>query len=146
MALQKNAQGLYEADIDGVSYEFSVWRTRRALQTLIDVAEIGGEFMAKGAGLLGKSGALTAEVDPEALSQVVEALVRGMTKDKNNTLNLVERLVTEGVVRNGKQVQFERDFEQNFVHLFKVVRAALEVQYGSFFAQAQQAGSAATSP
>lgn len=137
MSIEQNAKGLYETSIDGVEYEFSVWRTRRALKTLIELSKVCGEFLARGAAMFTKPGGLSNEVNPADLAGIAEALVSGMGKDVNGTLNLIERLVTEGVSRNGKEVNFERDFERDFMHLYRVLRAALEVQYGNFFAAAK---------
>lgn len=140
MALQKNAHGLYETVIDKTTYCFSTWGTRRALDGLIELSDICGEFLAKAAGVFTKKDALKQEVSGDVLGDIMSSLVRGMTKDKNTTLNLIERLVTEGVSRDGKDVDFSRDFDENLLHLFKVLRAALEVQYGSFFAGAKDMG------
>ena len=137
MAVQKNAKGLYEAVIDGVTYEFSPWGVRQALDGLVDLSSIAGEFLAKAAGLFSKPGAMTSDVNSDALGGVVAALVQGMTKDKANTLNFVERLATQGVSREGRDVDYTKDFDANLMHLLQVVRAALEVQYGSFFGGAR---------
>lgn len=146
MALQKNAKGLFEKVIDGVTYEFSPWGVRQSLDGLVDLSSIAGEFLARAAGLFGRPGGLSQEVSGDLLGPVVAALVQGMTKDKNSTLNFVEKLATQGVSREGRDVDFARDFEGNLMHLFQVIRAALEVQYGSFFGGAKGMASLQTGP
>lgn len=140
MTIQKNAKGLMETVIDKATYEFTPWGTRQSLDGLIELSDICGEFLAKAAGAFAKKDALKSDVSADMLGDVISALVKGMAKDKNTTINLIEKLVTQGVSRNTRDVDFNADFEGNFMHLLKVVKAALEVQYGSFFAAAKDTG------
>jgi hypothetical protein len=134
----KTDAGLYEVEVDGQKYEFSKWGAEDALDVLLDIAKIVGKPLGAAFGAFagkdddGKS-KLDQEFNPDMLGTVFEALTDRM--DKGVVKGLIKKLAAgNNVFCDGKPVtNFNLHYQDKLPHLFKVVQAALEVQYGNFF-------------
>jgi hypothetical protein len=95
--------------------------------------KIIGEPMAIGVGALqGPGSLLDKNVDGGVLGKAVRALSEKL--DEDNVIALVKEFVGEGAcVCDGAKVNFNTHYEGKLGHMFKVLKTALEVQYGDFF-------------
>lgn len=135
MAHKKNEAGLFEVEIDGHLYEFEKWDAEESLDALIDIAKIigkplgaaiGGYFGKKGEGDL-----LDKEVNPDVMGMVFDALTERL--DKTTVKGLIRKLCADKVFCAGKPINFKMHYQGKMGHMFKVVKAALAVQYENFF-------------
>lgn len=131
--IRKNEAGLYEVDVDGKCYAFEKWGAEDSLDVLLDIAPIIGGPIGQALGsAFSKDGeGLNTEVTAGILGQVLDGLMKNMRKDVVKPI--VKKLCAEKVLCDGKKVSFNLHYQDDLIHLFKVMRAALEVQYGNFF-------------
>ena len=130
----KNESGLIEVEVDDKTYEFEKWGAEMSLTTLLKIAKIIGKPLGQLLGsVMGGGKGLDAELNPDMLADAVEALVSSM--DEKVTLELIKKLSSDKVLCSGKKVNFDTHYEGKLTHLFKVVKVALEVQYGDFFGE-----------
>jgi len=128
------SRDLVKKVIDGETYGFQQFGAKQALKVLTRLTKIVGEPMAlaftaaKGEGKLS-----TRDIDPDILASAVRALMERL--DEDNVVDLVETLTASHLLCNGKQIVFDVHYEGKLGHLFKVLMAALEVQYGNFFGE-----------
>lgn len=131
--MKQNEAGLTEAEIDGKKYEFERWGAEDSLDTLIDISQMVGKPLGMAiATMLGKEG-LNKDVDPDMLGGVFEAMFQNLNKEK--TKPLIKKLCSDKVLCDGKKINFNQHYagSENIMHMFRVVQANLEVQYGNFF-------------
>lgn len=125
---------LAKREIDGEIYEFQKYGAKDATRTLIRLSKICGKALAKGVAAVepGEEGQslLERKLNPHALSDAVEALTNSM--DEDTTMDLIEKLTSDRVLCNGKRIVFDKHYEDRLGHMFQVLYAALEVQYGNF--------------
>jgi len=136
MEFTKTEMGLYAAEIGGRQYEFSKWGAGEAMDTLLDLASIVGKPL--GAMAQGMDPAAAAEkrveVTIDAIGTIVEQLASQVGANKKTCLALIRKLATQGVLCEGKPVtSFDLHYKDQLAHLFDVLGANLEVQYGNFF-------------
>ena len=129
--MHKNETGLIEVDIDGEKYEFEKWGAEASLTTLLKIAKIAGKPLGLFLGSAVSKGGLDTEIRPDMLANACEALVQGM--DETICLGLIKKLSSEKVLCDGKKINFDMHYQDKLGHLFDVVKASLEVQYGDFF-------------
>jgi hypothetical protein len=124
---------LIRKSVDGQDYEFQQFGADKALRLLTRLMKIIGEPMAIGVGALqGPGSLLDKNVDGGVLGKAVRALSEKL--DEDSVITLVKEFVGEGAcVCNGAKVIFNTHYEARLGHMFKVLKAALEVQYGDFF-------------
>lgn len=128
--MKKNEHGLYEAHIDGKNYEFEKWGAEDSLDVLIDLSQMVGKPIGMAfAALMGKEG-LNKEMDANVMGSVFDSLFQNCNKEKAKPI--IKKLSTDKVMCGGKAIVFDVHYDR-LMHLFKVVKANLEVQYGSFF-------------
>lgn len=140
MAVEKNKEsGLYDVEVDGLTYSFEKWGADASLDVLLELVKIIGRPLgAAVASLAGKQKDLGSEVrsmidkdfDPDLIGTVFEALTERM--DKGIVKSLIKKFSSESVLCDGKKIVFNSHYQDRLPHLFKVVQAALEVQYGNF--------------
>lgn len=136
----KNEAGLYEVSIDDQTYEFQKWGAEESLKTLIKITKIIGKPFGLFAGAMfsgkDKEGAKEKleNMGADTIGMIMESLTQNL--DEDVTFNLVKKVSSEGVLCNGAKISFNKHYEDKLDHLFKVVAAGLEVQYGNFFAAA----------
>lgn len=137
LRIEKLPQGTWGVQVDGAPYEFSRWGAEESLDRLMDLtAIIGGPVGGMLALMMGKPGDARAEVTPDVAGTLVRELGIHMHQHRRLVLDLFRKLAADGVICRGKPVNFDEHYANNLGHLFRVTRAALEVQYGNFFAEA----------
>lgn len=125
---------LYESVIDGHKYEFAKWGAERATDVLMDLTHVAGKTMSLGATLASQARA-GADVDKaDMLGQLVESLA-GAIGDKRATCKSLIRSLASDCTCDGATFDFNSHYEDRLSHMFKVVRTALEVQFGRFFSE-----------
>lgn len=133
--VRKNDAGLYEVEIDGIKYEFQKWGADDSLDVLLDIAKIIGKPLgAAFSALMGVDGkvSLDSTLSPDILALIFEAITERL--DKNTIKPIIKKLTAENVYADKvKVVSFNSHYQDRLDHMFKVVQAALDVQYGNFF-------------
>ena len=133
MPALKNAAGMFEQSIDGKVYEFAKWGAESATDSLLDLTALMGKS-------LGMLFAGSGKVDLDLLSLALDHLTNSAVERKPLAKGLMRKLVSDSVICDGKQILFDSHYAGNLFHMFKVMSAALEVQYGNFFAGLKGAG------
>lgn len=129
----KNETGLYEVEVDGAKYEFEKWGADEALDVLLQFVPLVGKPLGTAvAAFMGEEKGIDAEIDPNMIGLIVDALTSNF--DKKTIKSLFVKLSSEKVLCDGKKFSFNTHYQDRLDHMFKVVQAALEVQYGNFFA------------
>lgn len=136
----KNESGLYEVIIDERKYEFEKWGAEDSTDTILDIAAIAGKPIGLGIATIfkkddveGKKG-LDKAFDPDVVGMILESLSERVGTNKSIIKALIKKLSSDKVLCDGAKIQFNTHYQDCLDHLFRVVRAALEVQYGNFFA------------
>lgn len=119
---------LIEKTIDGTAYQIGQATTSKQLKILTRLNKLIMEPLGVLAGdsknlQQGKEMKLDIEACCKALAGNLE---------EETVLATVKELM-EVVIANGKAVEFDLHFQGRLKHLFKVVYAVLEAQYGDFF-------------
>jgi len=125
--------------IDGVTYEIMMLAPDQALEIAVKHMKLIGTFIGKAAGAV-KPGAFSKTIDEAidmgaagmAITALTERLNEQDVKDIVNTMLTVVNIQTD----NGGFVPVKKDihFSGKIFHMLKVVGAALEVNFGDFFA------------
>lgn len=110
--------------IDGKNYSFQQFSATKGTRLLARVMRIIGEPM----GFL--AGALNKTASPELIGKAVKALTEKLDED---TVERTVKDLLEGARCEGKPVVFDIHFAGQYGHLFRVVKAAMEAQFGDFF-------------
>lgn len=127
---------LVKKSIDGHEYEFSQMGPRQSLKVLVKLSKIVGKPIAMIAG--GEKGVkptslMQKDVAPELFGAAVGAMVDRL--DEDETVDLCVQLTSfPQVLCDGQKVDFNAHYDGKLDLMFKVLAAALEVQYGNFFA------------
>lgn len=141
MAATKNDSGLYETDIDGEKYEFAKWGAEAATDTLLDLSGIISKPLGAGVGaLFGKKekedeGVEVKKSQAESIGLIMEALLDRVSANKQICKTLIKKFATENVLCNGQKIVYDTHYKDRLPHLFKVVQAGVEVQFGNFFGE-----------
>jgi hypothetical protein len=130
--LLKNEFGLYQVDIEGNTYQFTKWGAETSLSTLIKLTKIVGKpfSMAIAAFATHEGDILLKDIPTDVIERACEALLQSM--DEDVTISIIKKLSSENVICNDKKVYFDSHYKEQLGHLFKVVKVALEVQFGDF--------------
>lgn len=133
MSAIKNDAGLWEIEIDAQRYEFQKWGAEESLSVLIKIAKIVGKPLGMAVGLM-QTGEDKGKMDlsPDLLGTVFDALAENF--DEKTCIDVVKKLTAEKVMCEGQKIRFDTHYQDNLGHMMKVAQAALEVQYGNFFA------------
>jgi hypothetical protein len=129
------AAGLVEKQVDGSTYEFEKWGAEESLATLAKILKIVGKPLSQLVGSFGSEDGkklLDQEIDSNLLGSAIGSLMESM--DEGSTLALIKKLSSEKVLCDGAKISFNLHYQDRLDHLFRVVKAALEVQYGNFLA------------
>ncbi len=134
--------------IDGVAFDFFFLSPKVAIKVLARIAKLIGEPLGNVADVVLKGGAggkvsvaglLNADLGglpPDLLSRAVKSLVERL--DEGEVIETVDAIL-EKVHMQGdgdkgtRPLRIETDFGGKIMLMFKVVGAALEVNYGDFF-------------
>lgn len=130
-AVRSSETGLYEVVVDELKYEFEKWGAEDSYDTLLDLAKLCGKPIGLAVSAFG-GGNLDEELRPDIISTVFQSIVDGIG-DKSVTKAVTKKLVSEKCFCNGAKINFNTHYQDRLDHMFKVMWAALEVQYGNFF-------------
>ena len=130
--IEQQANGTYQATVDERVYTFSKWGAEKALKTLAELSRVAGESLSIAASAFANSGT-TNDIDPNLIGSAVKALTDGLGSDTDATLRLMKRLCCDGTLCDDRPILFDTHFRGGLLSMIKVVRAALEVQFGDFF-------------
>lgn len=133
----KADSGLWSVDVDGKNYEFEKWGAEEAIETLVDIGGIiGGPIGTSiAAAFSGKGNALQEDVPDAVAGNVIGELAKNMRADKAGVMAVLKKLCAGRVFCGGKRVVFDTSYDAtDLPHIFRVCKAAIEVQYGSFSA------------
>ena len=119
-----------EVVVDNHTYTIGQFTPSKGLKILVRLSKIAGQPLAMMADSFKGKGMLDSDVNGELLGRAIQALT--MNLDEATVEQTVKELL-QGVLRDGKPLNFEIDFAQRYGHLFKVLGAVLEAQYGDFF-------------
>jgi hypothetical protein len=125
------AAGLIERVIDEHTYEFQKWGAEESVQTLLQIGGLAGKPLMQAVSAVGsQEGKQKLELD------VLGAAIGSLIENAHNpmTMALIKKLSSEKVLCDGKKINFDHHYQDRLDHLFRVVSAAVEVQYGNFFA------------
>jgi len=122
---------LVKKTIGDHDYEFEQLGAKQALKTMVKLSKIVGKPLAMVVGDGNVAGSLSREISPDLLGAAVGAMVERL--DEGETQALCELLTAEKCLCDGKKINFDMHYEGRLDHMFKVLAAALEVQYGNFF-------------
>lgn len=123
---------LVSKNIDGSKYEFQQFGASHSLKVLTKLTKICGESITLAmTATKGSGNFFDREFDSDVLGKAVRSLVDKL--DEDQVIDLIEELTARHVLCDGKQFVFDAHYEGRLDHLFKVLGAALEVQYGNFF-------------
>lgn len=127
---------LIEKTVDDTTYKIAEFGTTEALKTLTRLSKIlGPSFSIAISGAKIKDKSAQSELFGKAILELTQRL------DEEEVVGLCKKL-TECCLRGeGAKINFEIDFKGKLGHLFKLLKAVLEVQYGNFF---QEIGSFAS--
>ena len=142
MSAVKNEVGMWEIDIDGSRYEFEKWGAEDSMDALLDLAALVGKPLGMGvSAIFGKDegggkdkGLFDKEFDPNIIAVIMDALTDRISTNKATCKMLIKKFASDKVMCDGKRITFNTHYQDRLDHLFRVVKAALEVQYGNFFA------------
>ena len=134
------AAGLVEKKIckeDGTehTYEFEKFGAEEALENLIKISKIIGKPLGLAmASLKGEDeGLFEKKIDLNLLALAFDGLTQNL--DDKVCVELIKKLTSGKVLCDGVLIKsFNTHYKDDLFHMFKVLQAALEVQYGNFFA------------
>lgn len=141
-----------ERTVDGEEYTFTQFGATKSMKVLTRLSKIVGEPIGKVAGGIepGKS-MLDQDLDGQLIGAAIKALTDNL--DEDVVVNTVKELCSCVLYKGGTlDKTFDIHFQGRLGHLFKVVGAVLEVQYGDFLgalgdiAALTQAGTRQASP
>lgn len=137
---EKNESGLYEVEIDDKKYEFEKWGAEESLSNLIKLSKIIGKPLGLAIGAFKQEEKEETslfdtdmkDINIDMLGLALQALTENL--DESACIALIKKLSSQHVLCDGAKINFNTHYADRLDHLFRVVGAALEVQYGNFFA------------
>ena len=117
--------------IDGSTYEFSQYGANESVRMFLRVSKIIGTPMSMLGNIDMKEGKVSIELNGGMIAEAVDALMR--RADENEVLDIFQKLCSKDVLCNGGKIDFNLHYQGRLPLMFKVLYAALEVQYGNFF-------------
>lgn len=122
-----------EKIIDGLKYEITQFSATKSLKLLTRLAS----YFSEPIGIIIDKGGFNAELSSNLISQIANSL---FTKLDEVQVDRTIKELLEGVRCEGKIILFDTHFQGRLFHLFKVLKAILEVQYSDFFDELQKLG------
>ncbi|RYF51815.1 MAG: hypothetical protein EOO38_02205 [Cytophagaceae bacterium] len=125
-------------DIDGKTFEFSRWGAEEQTDTLIDLTSVLGDAVGGLSSLYKNTDDPDAELGASAIGKLMASLTSGLSRDKALTKRLMIKLSSgDRITCDGAKVgTYNTFYATDLMLAFKVMRANLEVQFGSFFVAA----------
>lgn len=137
--MRKNEFGIYEVDVDGRRYEFEKWGAEESLDVLLDISSIIGGPLGAAIGQMFSGekdkSVLEKEVNADMMTVAFESLAKNLKKDVVKPI--FKKLCADKVLCEGKKINFNTHYQEDLMHMFRVAKAGLEVQYGNFLDAAQ---------
>lgn len=121
--------------IDGHEYLFTKFGAKQSMKYLGKVLKLVGEPIAMATGAATKDGGKSlfeSDMDFEMLGKAIGTLCEKFDDEEVQKL-IIDISSFPNVLCDGVKVEFDSHYAGKLDLLFKVVRAALEVQYGNFF-------------
>jgi len=118
--------------IDGTNYTITQFGATKSMKLLTRLSKIVGEPLGEiASGFDSKKNLLDQEFDGKMIGHAVKALVDNL--DEDHVVDTLKQLLS-CVLHNGATLDktFDIHFQGRLGHMFKVVFAALEVQYKDF--------------
>ena len=131
--MKVNEAGLYEVEIDGKVYEFQKWKAKSSMQTFSKILALIGEPVGELFGGMMSGDKLDAKIKKDVIAKAFGQICEKM--DDPSVLPTIEKLCTDLVLCQGVQI---KSFDQHYasiMHIIKVAKANLEVQYGDFLGE-----------
>lgn len=128
---------LVKKEVDVELYEFEQFGAKKSTALLIRISKIAGPSVKA---LFGEIGAAPSaeeikRISGKAIGLAIQELLTNIGSE-DEVVSLIETLVAEKCLCNGKKIHFDSHYQNRLLHLGKVLAAALEVQYGNFFSDA----------
>lgn len=118
-------------DIDGHTYEMFQMSATKSIKVLTRIMKLIGEPIGLlSGGVETKKSVLDLELNSDILGRALKAIAEKL--DEDMILTTIKEIL-EPVQCDGKRILFETHFQGRIGHMFKVVKAALEVNYKDFF-------------
>lgn len=130
MKHKKNEFGLYVVQIEDQKYEFEKWGAEDALETLLEIGVLVGKPLGMAVASAMDEGGIDKKLDPNMIGLIMDALTTRFNVKEVKAM--IIRLASKGVMLDGKQIVFNKHYEDRLELAFQVAYAALEVQYGNF--------------
>lgn len=126
------AAGLVEKTVGGKKYEFQKFGASQSLKVLAKLSKVLLEPMSLAfSAMEGSGGILDRKINGDVVGKAARALVDRLD---DSVIDLIKELIgPDALLCDGKKIVFDSHYE-DLGHLFEVLQAALEVQYGNFFA------------
>ncbi len=124
---------LAKKEIDGALYEFQQFGAKKATKMLVRIGRIAGKPISIFGSQLAKGkDAVESLNSADMIAQIIGAFTEKL--DENDVLDIIETFTAVDVLCDGKKIHsFDHHFQNRLDHMFRVLWAALEVQYGNFF-------------
>ncbi len=120
-----------ETTIDGQAYRVTQFGATEGLRVWTKLAKLIGPSIGKAfGGVKGGTALLDADVDPRAIGEAVEILVDQL--DETEVVDFAKRLLAFTMI-DGREVNFEIDFQGRMLVMLKVLQFVIEVNYSDFF-------------
>ena len=120
--------------IDNQEYEFGQFPATGSLKILTRLAKIVGDPLGMFATAFGsdpKKNFLDQNISGDVINKAVKILVSNL--DENEVIDIVKALMSQVLCEGKPIVNFDVHFQGRLGHLFKVIKACIEVQYSDFF-------------
>jgi hypothetical protein len=130
----QNPDGTWSATIGDKNFDFSKWGAEKALLTFAEISRIAAAGLGDASIMLNQAN--RDELAGTIVSLIVKGIGEGLGGNPKQTLALVKRLCCDDVHCDGQPMRhelFDTFFREDIFFAFEVARAALEVQYSSFF-------------
>lgn len=130
------ATELIKRSIDGIEYGFQQLGAKQSLKVLLRLKRVvqGSVSMLLSSFEPSETSIslFDRNINTDFIGKAIEALADKI--DDDEVIDLIETLTAkDNVLWDGKKIIFNTHYEGRLEHLFKVLGAALEVQYGNFF-------------
>lgn len=131
--VKQDDDGLMVAEVDGHEYKFSQYGSKKTLKRAIELLGVLGEPFCMA--IAGNTAASADEQQRELLALVTGKLCSNLSGQKDEVVDLIQNLITDGSVCDNKPILFDTLFRGRTVHMLKVFLAACEAQFGDFFTE-----------
>ena len=126
---------LASKEIDGLEYQFEQFGAKKSLKILFRLSkQIGKPLSLLVGSMSGEKDKklLDRDIKLDMIAVAIDSLMSNL--DSDEVITLMQDLAGDhACICDGKKINFDSHYEGRLPHLFKVLWAAIEVQYGNFF-------------